>query len=161
MKKLNASLLIIAIIFSCLAASVIAAPAYHGPPKMIAPSHDNPQKEWSYPPKMTSVVGLPFVGTPVQITYDMSIFSTGNGELSFFYGKDNLPINGRQHTFVEGWIPIATETWVKDGIEYNIEIFSTSIPAGGVKNLIQMVRYTAKNISKSPRNVVLTSAFRC
>ena len=154
-------MLITASLLSCIIANVLAAPIYHSAPKMVTPAHDNPKKEWSYAPKMTTVIGLPFVPTPVQITFDMNIFSSGNGELGFFYGENNSPINGRQHTFVEGWIPIVTDSWVKDGIAYNIEIFSTSVPAGGVKNLVQMVRYTAKNISKSPKTAILTSAFRC
>jgi len=44
---------------------------------------DDPGKEWCFLLKSTTVIGVPFVPRPIQVTFDGAVF-TGNAELCFF-----------------------------------------------------------------------------
>jgi hypothetical protein len=62
---------------------------------LFDPAIDDPAREWSYAAKSTTVIGLPFVPEPVQVTYDGAIY-TRHAELAFFYGSPLQPvISGR------------------------------------------------------------------
>lgn len=107
---------------------------------------DNPAKEWSYCPKSTTVIGIPFTPRPVQITFDGAIF-TENAELCFFYGDQLKPILINQRHFYEGWIPIVIDDWDAGKIEYSIEIFGAQLEGEDEQNSIQFVKVTMKNNS--------------
>ncbi|HZW71087.1 MAG TPA: hypothetical protein VFF57_09420 [Hanamia sp.] len=105
---------------------------------------DDPNKEWSYLKKSTTVIGVPFQPDVTQVTYDGALF-TRYAELCFSYGKNNLPLLARQKTFHKGWIPAVEYDWVDKNIAYHIEMFATSINGRDASNTVNFVRLTAKN----------------
>ncbi len=112
--------------------------------RMIDLDYYDPQKEWSYIPKSSTVIGIPFTSGPVEVCYDGSIF-TGDSELSFFYGKNAKRLEAYQKTFKEGWIPVVEYNWSDDGIEYFIEMFGVQLDGENTENSLQMVRVTMTN----------------
>ncbi|MBN2651627.1 MAG: hypothetical protein JXR63_04525 [Spirochaetales bacterium] len=120
---------------------------------MVEPSIDNPEKPWSYGARSTTVIGLPFAPEPVQVTYDGAIY-TRYAELAFFYGKEKSPVIMRQRNFKEGWMPIVQGSWVADGVEYSLELFSSAQnPDSSCLNTVQYAKFSAKNLSDSPKSV--------
>jgi hypothetical protein len=118
--------------------------------KMYDPKNDQNDKEWCYAAKSTTVIGLPFMSDPVQITYDGAIY-TKYAELDFFYDADLKPLLARNKRFYKGWMPIVQYDWQGDnGIDYDIEIFSSEMPGLGLENLVQHIRLKMKNSSDSP-----------
>ena len=115
--------------------------------RMYSPMVDNPQKEWSYSPKSTTVIGIPFTPKPVQVTFDGAIF-TGNAELCFFYGQELKPTLTNQRHFYDGWIPIVMDDWEEDGIHYAIEMFGAQLEGEDSQNSIQFVKVTLQNRSE-------------
>lgn len=107
---------------------------------------DNAEKEWSYCPKSTTVIGIPFTPQPVQITFDGAIF-TGNAEVCFFYGIQLKPLLINQRHFYEGWIPIVMDEWVDGNIQYSIEIFGAQLEGEDGQNSIQFAKVTMNNNS--------------
>ncbi len=120
---------------------------------------DDPAKSWCYLGKSTTVIGVPFVPEPVQVTYDGAIY-TRNAELCFFYGKENAPAMARQKTFMDGWIPIVQYDWIDNGIRYEIEMFSAIVPPLQSDNLVQFVKITMKNVGSETASGILTAAIR-
>ena len=58
----------------------------HATDPMFDPAVDAPDLEWCYGAHSTTVIGLPFVPEPVQVTYDGAV-CTRSAELCFCYGK--------------------------------------------------------------------------
>ncbi|UDQ96569.1 hypothetical protein AAEX28_05775 [Lentisphaerota bacterium WC36G] len=117
-------------------------------------------KEWTYSPNSTTVIGVPFVQVPIQVTYDGAIYSR-NGELCFFYGKDLTPVLANQKTFVDGYIPITTYTWIEDDIEYNLESFAAVVKPLNAKNAVAFAKLSMKNLSKKEtKEAQIAAAFR-
>lgn len=130
------------------------------PHTMINPSMDNPNKEWSYSPKSTIVIGVPFVPAPVQVLYDASVY-TGNAELCFFYGDGMKKIIAHQRSFYNGWIPIVQYDWVENELHYFIEMFSTSLmELGNAENTLQLAKFKVINESKEIKKPALYFACR-
>jgi hypothetical protein len=120
---------------------------------------DDPLKEWCYLSKSTTVIGVPFVPQPVQVTFDGSVF-TGNTELCFFYDDSIKPILIRQKSFLNGWIPIVSDSWQHNNICYDIEIFSASLDPIGSENSVQFIRYRMKNSGNETATGTLATAIR-
>ncbi len=114
--------------------------------RMYSPSVDNLQKEWSYSPKSTTVIGIPFTPRPVQVTFDGSIY-TGEAELCFFYGGKLKPIMINQKHFYKGWIPIVMDDWSEGAINYSIEMFGAQLEDENSENSIQFVKVIMQNNS--------------
>src|SRR5215831_14350782 len=89
---------------------------------MVNPALDDPNGEWCYLTKSTTVIGVPSQPDVVQVTWDGSLY-TGSAELCFFYGNSNPPqaVIARQKTFLEGWIPIVQYDWQTNRIGYAVE----------------------------------------
>jgi hypothetical protein len=119
----------------------------------------NPEKEWCYTPKSTTVIGVPFMSRPVQVTYDGALY-TRDAEVCFFYGDSLKPLMARQKTFFDGWIPIVQYDWKEKGISYGLEMFGADISKVNPQNTVLFVRLTAKNESALPQEAVLASATR-
>jgi hypothetical protein len=126
---------------------------------MFDPSIDRADEEWCYAAKSTTVVGLPFVPEPVQVTYDGAIY-TRYAELCFFYGDPLQPVMARNKKFLEGWIPVIVYDWNAGGIDYHLEIFSAELPELGRENLVQYASLTMSNPGKSPAVGTVAAALR-
>jgi len=140
---------------SCLLVST----ALHAAGPMFDPAIDRPGEEWCYAAKSTTVIGMPFVPEPVQVTYDGAIY-TRYAELAFFYGKALRPVMARNKTFRDGWIPVVGYTWKDGGVDYSLEIFSAELSGPGRANLTQLARMTMTNSGASPVEGVLAAAIR-
>lgn len=126
---------------------------------MVGEEVYNKDKEWCYTPKATTVIGMPFAPSPVQVSFDGSIY-TQNAELAFFFGKEKKPLEAYQKTFMNGWIPVIEYSWNDAGIDYNIEMFGYKLTGEKDENSIQFVKITAKNISSKEGKAVITAATR-
>jgi len=126
---------------------------------MLPESADDPTREWSYNPKSTTVIGVPFTSYPVQVTFDGSIY-TGESELCFFFGEEYQPMMAFQKTFYRGWIPIVEYGWTEDGIQYDIEMFGNTLPGEDNRNSIQFVQVSMKNVSEQKKKAFFTIGTR-
>ena len=126
---------------------------------MMDPAIDDPGRPWCYAAQSTTVIGLPFVPEPVQVTYDGAVY-TRYAELAFFYGKPLKPVMARTKTFLEGWIPVVGYDWKADGVDYHLEIFSAELPEFGRANLVQFARLTMRNSGTSAVDGVVAAGAR-
>ncbi|MHC1766329.1 MAG: hypothetical protein AB9869_18860 [Verrucomicrobiia bacterium] len=126
---------------------------------MFDPAIDLPSEEWCYAAQSTTVIGLPFVPEPVQVTYDGAIY-TRHAELAFFFGNDLKPVMARNKTYLEGWIPVVGYTWESGSIRYQLELFSAELPALGRSNLVQFARLSMTNTGAAPAEGVIAAAIR-
>jgi len=140
-----------------LAASITAIACASAP--MFDPAIDRPEEEWCYAAQSTTVIGMPFVPEPVQVTYDGAIY-TRYAELAFFYGRTLKPVMARNKTFLDGWIPVVGYGWKDDGVDYHLEIFSAELPELGTANLVQFAKLTMTNSDTAPTEGVVAAAAR-
>ena len=126
---------------------------------MFDPATDQPGEEWCYAAQSTTVIGMPFVPDPVQITYDGAVY-TRYAELAFFFGKELKPVMARNKTFLDGWIPVVGYGWRDDGLAYHLEIFGAELPQLGRANLVQFARLTMTNPGESSVEGVVAAAAR-
>jgi len=126
---------------------------------MFDPAIDRPDQEWCYAAQSTTVIGLPFVPEPVQVTYDGAVY-TRYAELTFFFGKTLQPVMARNKTFCDGWIPVVGYGWKDGKVNYQLEIFSAELPELGRTNLVQFARLTMANTGRSPMEGVVAAAIR-
>ena len=120
---------------------------------------NDPSKEWCYTPKSTTVIGVPFMPRPIQVTYDGAIV-TGDAELCFFYGEDLKPFMGRQKTFYEGWMPLVQFDFADKGLKYEVEMFSSEIEGVGAANTLQYVQVRVTNTSNRAMKATVSAASR-
>jgi hypothetical protein len=128
---------------------------------MVSPTLDDPNREWCYLTKSTTVIGVPWQPDVVQVTWDGSLY-TGSAELCFFYGNGNPPqaVMARQKTFLDGWIPIVQYDWQTNGVGYYVEMFSAVLSGENESNALQFVQVTVTNLTPQPTNATLIAACR-
>ncbi|NQU51946.1 MAG: hypothetical protein HQ522_05360, partial [Bacteroidetes bacterium] len=126
---------------------------------MFSPSISDPSKEWSYTPKSSTVIGVPFTPKPVQVTFDGAIY-TREAELCFFYGKNNQPLEAFQKTYYQGWLPIIEYDWSENGLNYHIEMFGFSLKDEGPENSVQFVKVSIINTTSENQNSSFSVATR-
>ncbi|MHC4252513.1 MAG: hypothetical protein ACYS9X_25625 [Planctomycetota bacterium] len=126
---------------------------------MFDPVIDRPDREWCYAAQSTTVIGLPFMHAPVQLTYDGAVY-TRHAELAFLYGPGLTPVMARNKTFLEGWMPIAGYVWRDGDIEYELEVFSAELPGLGLENLVQFARLSMTNAGAADREGLVAAAVR-
>ena len=120
---------------------------------------NDPSKEWCYPQKSTTVIGVPFMKRPIQVTYDGALY-TRDSELAFFYGDSLLPIMIRQKTYLKGWIPVIQDKWISDGIEYSIEMYGSPVQGLDSLNTIVFIRIYLKNQNNHKAKVTFAAGSR-
>jgi hypothetical protein len=103
---------------------------------------NDPDKEWCYSPKSTTVIGVPFMPRPVQVCYDGALY-TGDAELCFFYGDSLKPVMARQKTYYDGWIPMVEYAWEEDGLLYAMEMFGAALDGIGPSNTVQFIKLSS------------------
>jgi hypothetical protein len=102
---------------------------------MVDPALDDPNREWCYLAKSTTVIGVPYMPDAVQVTFDGAIFTT-QAELCFFYGNPVQPVMARQKTFLNGWIPIVEYDWQAGVIHYELEMFGAVLDGETASNTV-------------------------
>lgn len=120
---------------------------------------DDPNKEWCYLKKSTTVIGMPFHPQVTEVTYDGSLY-TGYAELCFGYGKNDTPVLIRQKTFEEGWIPVVGDEWQEGTLKYGLKMFSAPLSPEDVSNCVNFVKYSVTNTGKGVEEAYLTVATR-
>jgi hypothetical protein len=138
------------------ALSAAASPAVAG---MLDPATDDPQREWCYLAKSTTVIGVPFQPDVTQVTFDGALF-TRNAELCFFYGTPLRPLLARQKTFLEGWMPIVVYDWRDGPVRYAIEMFAAPLDEKDVSNTVNFVRVQLRNTSDRQAKGSFAAAMR-
>ena len=126
---------------------------------MFDPAIDRPGEEWCYAAQSTTVIGMPFVPEPVQVTYDGAIY-TRYAELAFFFGHDLTPVMARNKTFLHGWIPVVGYAWREGVIQYQLQIFSSELRELGRTNLTQFARLEMSNTGSAPAEGVVAAGIR-
>ncbi len=111
---------------------------------MMDPALDDPQAEWCYLAKSTTVIGVPYQPDVTQITYDGAVF-TRHAELCFFHGSNDVPLLARSKTFLEGWIPVVQFAWQAGGIGYDIEYFAFPLEGEAEENTVNFVQVRMHN----------------
>jgi hypothetical protein len=159
MRHERKSRLLIWIVIAVIASSVSIACADTPSEPMFDPAIDSPDEPWCYAAHSTTVIGMPFVQEPIQVTYDGAIY-TRHAELAFFYGSTLKPLMARSKTFLEGWIPVVVYDWADQGVDYHIEIFSAPLPELAAENLVQFARLTMTNHGDAPVHGVIAAGVR-
>jgi len=137
--------------------SIAATGRADGP--MFDPAIDPPDAEWCYAAQSTTVIGLPFVPEPVQVTFDGAVY-TRYAELAFFYGHSLRPVMARNKTFLDGWIPVVGYGWQDGPVAYHLEVFSAELPELGRDNLVQFARLSMKNTGDTAAEGVVAAGIR-
>jgi hypothetical protein len=152
MKKIIISILAI---FSCVMTFAQKNPAFTKDQFC-----DDANKEWCYLKRSATVIGVPFQRKITLVTYDGSL-STGNAELSFFYGKDMKPVLARQKNWLDGWIPIVEYSWNDStGINYQMEMFAFPLEGQPQTESVNFVKITVFNPSNVSNTAFITAATR-
>jgi hypothetical protein len=126
---------------------------------MLDPETDDPEQEWCYLGKSTTVIGVPYMPDAVQVTFDGALY-TRHAELCFFYGDPLRPVLVRQKTFLDGWIPVVQAGWRDGPVRYDLEMFGAVLEGGSASNTLQFVRVKVRNPSAEPARAVFAAALR-
>jgi hypothetical protein len=127
--------------------------------QMVSPSIDVPGQPFSYFSAPTDEIGILDSQAATEITPE-GYLRTGYGELMFFAGPELAPTSVRIRTLESGHLPIIRYQFVRDGVEYSITAFGTSLdlsadgklPDSGPANanLINFVRVEMRNAGSAP-----------
>ena len=120
---------------------------------------DDPEREWCYLAKSTTVIGVPFQPDVTQVTYDGALF-TKSAELCFFLGSELTPLLARQKTFLEGWMPLVQCGWRDGETRYSVEMFAFPLDGEDSSNTVNFVRLTASNCGVDSVKAVTMAAMR-
>jgi hypothetical protein len=125
---------------------------------MVSPSIDNSPGPFSYFSQSTDELAVPDAPSGAELSPEGFVY-TGFGELMFFVGPEQTPINARIRTLEEGHLPVFTYTVSHLGVDYRFTVFAAPSNASS-KQVVQFVRVTAINPGTTSRAAFLTSAIR-
>ena len=94
--------------------------------QMVNPSIDRAGQPFSYYSKPTDEIGILDSQAATEVTPE-GYLRTGYGELMFFAGPDYEPINVRIRTLEQGHLPILHYSFQRDGIDFDLTVFGTSL----------------------------------
>ncbi len=126
-------------------------------PQMVSPSIDDQPGPFSYFSRSTDELAVSGAASGAEITPEGYIY-TGFGELMFFTGPDQTPVEARIRTLEEGHLPVFSYGVSRLGIEYRFTIFAA--PVGASAQTVLFVRVTVSNLGSASRAAFLTSAVR-
>ncbi len=129
------------------------------PGQMVSPSIDPPHQPFSYFSQPTDEIGVMDAPEATEITPEGYLY-TGFGELMFFTGVDDEPVNQRLRTLEQGYLPIDSYVWHKDGIAYRFTMFAATLDGTPEGQLVDFIRVTMKNESGQPTRAMLATGFR-
>jgi hypothetical protein len=129
------------------------------PGQMVSPSIDPPHQPFSYFSQPTDEIGVMDAPEATEITPEGYLY-TGFGELMFFTGADDEPVNQRLRTLEQGYLPIDSYVLHKDGIAYRFTMFAATLDGTPEGQLVDFIRVTMKNESTEPTRALLATGFR-
>ncbi|WP_124849845.1 hypothetical protein [Acidipila sp. EB88] len=122
---------------------------------MVSPSIDKPSEPFSYPSQSVDEIGAMFAPSAAELTPSGSLY-TGFGELMLFNGIDRTELNNRVRTLEQGYLPVVSFTSRKDGIDYTVSFFASTLADGQTVNF---VRVRASNPGATRRTAFLTASW--
>jgi hypothetical protein len=126
-------------------------------PQMVSPSIDDQPGPFSYFSKPTDELAVPGAASGAEITPEGYIY-TGFGELMFFTGSEQTPVEARIRTLEDGHLPVFFYRVSQLGIDYDFTVFAAS--SGASKQTVLWVRVAVSNPGNTSRAAFLTSAVR-
>jgi hypothetical protein len=90
---------------------------------MVSPTIDSPEEPFSYFSNPTDEIGVMDAPEATEVTPEGYLY-TGYGELMFFTGPEDTPINQRIRILERGYLPIIHYTWRQNGIAYCFSMFA-------------------------------------
>ncbi len=137
--------------------------------QMVNPSIDRAGQPFSYFSKPTDEIGILDSQAATEVTPE-GYLRTGYGELMFFAGPDYEPINVRIRTLEQGHLPILHYSFQRDGIDFEITVFGTSLdlthdgklldPGPSNASLVNFIRVEMKNAGAEPNRAIFTTGIR-
>jgi hypothetical protein len=124
---------------------------------MVSPQIDDAPGPFSYFSKPTDELGVPGAASGAEITPEGYLY-TGFGELMFFTGPDQTPVQARVRTLEAGHLPVYSYAVSHLGIDYHFSVFAAS--AGRPAQVVLFARVTVSNPGLSQRAAFLTTAIR-
>ena len=96
----------------------------------------------------------------VQVTPEGNIF-TNAAEFCLFTGEDAHPMGSRQRRFLEGYIPIVSDSWTdEDGLYYGWEAFGYTLDGFKEDNTLQFIKLIVTNKSDKATEANVVAAVR-
>lgn len=138
-------------------ASVVMLPAMMA--QMVSPAIDTPGEPFSYFSKPTDEIGVMDAPEATEITPEGYLY-TGYGELMFFTGPEDTPVNQRIRTLEKGYLPIIHYTWRQNGIAFHFSMFAATLDGTPGGTLVDFVRVTMKNESQQPARAIFAAGMR-
>ena len=129
---------------------------------MVDPKLDDPGKPWCYFTHPVTCIGMPWQpdAIGIQITPEGTIY-TGRAEFSLFWGDQAKPLACRQRQFLNGYIPVVTDTWTDGAIRYEYEVFGTTLPCDEANaNTALFAKLTLLNTGAKAAMAKAAAAFR-
>ena len=130
---------------------------YSAHAQMVSPTIDDEPGPFSYFSKSTDELGVPGAPSGAEITPEGYLY-TGFGELMFFTGPDQTPVQARVRTLEAGHLPVFSYTVSHLGIDYRFSLFAASVGSAG--QTVLFVRVTIRNPGNAQRAAFLTTAVR-
>jgi hypothetical protein len=124
---------------------------------MVSPQIDDGQGPFSYFSRPTDELGVPGAPSGAEITPEGYLY-TGFGELIFFTGPDQTPVQARVRTLEAGHLPVFSYTVTHLGIDYRFTLFAASV--GASAQTVLFARVTVSNPGSKGRAAFLTTAVR-
>ncbi|MBN8457507.1 MAG: discoidin domain-containing protein [Verrucomicrobia bacterium] len=129
---------------------------------MVDPKLDDPNKPWCYFTHPVTCIGMPWQPDPIgiQVTPEGNIY-TGRAEFCLFWGDQGKPLASRQRRFLDGYIPVVSDTWSDGAIRYDYEVFGATLPGDpNNTNTAIFVKLTLRNTGTQPATAQTAAAFR-
>jgi hypothetical protein len=144
----------------CAAALAVAVAAATGlQAQMVSPSIDPPNEPFSYFSQPTDEIGVMDAPEATEITPEGYLY-TGFGELMFFTGPSDTPVDQRLRTLERGYLPIDSYVWRQDGIACTFTMFAATLDGTPEGQLVDFVRVTMRNENAQPTRALLASGMR-
>lgn len=127
---------------------------------MVSPRIDEKSGEpFSYFSKPTDELGMMDAKVATEVTPEGYLY-TGFGELMFFAGIEQIPIQQRIRTLEEGFLPIIHYTYRQEGIVYHFTMFAATLNDVPESNLINFIRVNIRNENVNSTRIVFSTGIR-
>ncbi len=127
--------------------------------QMVNPEIDAGNGAFSYYSQPTDEIGVMDAPSGTEISPEGFLY-TGYGELMFFTGNPEVPINERVKTLLRGYLPVIQYDYTRDGISYDFEAFAATLDGAPSGTQVDFIRVQVENTTQQPRVAWLSSGMR-
>lgn len=127
--------------------------------QMLDPAIDRPGEPFCYFSQPTDVVGVMDGREGTLITSEGYLYC-GTGELMFFAGNPQVPLQQRVKTLYQGYLPVIEYECHEGGIEYSFRIFAATLDGDPESPLINFVRVNIRNTGREKRTTYFSTGLR-